>query len=109
MTEQAALNAYVPEEERRVPFKNMLYFGDGDTDVPCMKLTKVNGGHSFVVYQKDQKEAHKLIEQGRVDFAVPADYSKGRELEKTVIFVMDEIVARHKKEARRIEQIKKMK
>ena len=94
VTEQKKLNEYVPEEQRRVPFRNMIYFGDGDTDVPCMKLTKVNGGHSLVVYQKDKKEAEKLIGENRVDFAVKADYSAGRELDRTVKAVIDEIIAK---------------
>lgn len=96
VTDQKGLNEYVPEEKRRVPFCNMIYFGDGDTDVPCMKLTRVNGGHSLVVYQDDRKEAFKLIEEGRVDFAVKADYRSGKPLEKTVQQVIDEIVAHHK-------------
>lgn len=96
VTDQKSLNEYTPDEKRRVPFGNMIYFGDGDTDVPCMKLTRVNGGHSFVVYQDDRHEALKLIDEGRVDFAVKADYRPGKTLEKTVQAVIDEIVARHK-------------
>ena len=91
VTDQRSLNTYVPDHERRVPFTNMIYFGDGDTDVPCMKLTRVNGGHSIAVYQEDEKEASKLIREGRVDFAFPADYRKGRKLEKTVFTIIDEI------------------
>ena len=65
VTEQAELNRFVPDDDRRVPFRNMIYFGDGDTDVPCMKLTKVNGGHSIVVYQNDRAEAERLIAENR--------------------------------------------
>jgi hypothetical protein len=93
VTDQHSLNRYVPDEERRVPFTNMIYFGDGDTDVPCMKLTRVNGGHSIAVYQEDEHEASKLIREGRVDFAFPADYRKGRKLEKTVFTIIDEIAS----------------
>ncbi len=93
VTDQHSLNKYFPDEDRRVPFTNMIYFGDGDTDVPCMKLTRVNGGHSIAVYQDDSKEASKLIREGRVDFAFPADYRKGRKLEKTVFTIIDEIAA----------------
>ncbi|MBR0373806.1 MAG: haloacid dehalogenase-like hydrolase [Mogibacterium sp.] len=94
VTDQTGLNTYVPEDQRRVPFSNMIYFGDGDTDVPCMKLTKVNGGHSIAVYQDDSTEAKKLIGEGRVDFALPADYSKGRVLERTVFTIIDEVAAK---------------
>ena len=99
VTDQHSLNRYVPDEERRVPFTNMIYFGDGDTDVPCMKLTKVNGGHSIAVYQDDEEEASKLIHEGRVDFAFPADYRAGRKLEKTVFTIIDEIAAMEKLKA----------
>ena len=96
VTDQHSLNNYVPDEDRRVPFTNMIYFGDGDTDVPCMKLTRVNGGHSIAVYQEDYKEASKLIREDRVDFAFPADYRKGHRLEKTVFTIIDEIAALEK-------------
>jgi len=96
VTEQRALNEYVPEDRRRIPFRNMIYFGDGDTDIPCMKLTKVNGGHSFVVYQKDEKESERLISENRVNFAFKADYRKGSALEKAVLAVIDSIAATEK-------------
>ena len=93
VTEQRALNEYVPEDKRRIPFRNMIYFGDGDTDIPCMKLTKVNGGHSIVVYQKDKKESERLISENRVNFAFKADYRKDSPLEKAVKSVIDNIAA----------------
>ncbi len=99
VTEQRALNEYVPEDKRRIPFRNMIYFGDGDTDIPCMKLTKVNGGHSFVVYQKDKHESERLISENRVNFACKADYRKGSPLEKAVLAVIDNIAATEKLKA----------
>jgi len=93
VTEQRALNEYVPEDKRRIPFRNMIYFGDGDTDIPCMKLTKVNGGHSIVVYQKDKKESERLISENRVNFAFKADYRKDLPLEKAVKSVINNIAA----------------
>ena len=93
VTEQKDLNRYVPDDERRVPFRNMIYFGDGDTDVPCMKLTKVNGGHSIVVYQNDRAEAERLINENRANFAFKADYRKGSALEKAVKAIIDQIAA----------------
>lgn len=53
VTEHRAHNEFMPEEKRRVPFSNMIYIGDGLTDVPSMKLTKLNGGHSIAVWQDD--------------------------------------------------------
>lgn len=93
VTEQKQLNRFVPDDDRRIPFRNMIYFGDGDTDVPCMKLTKVNGGHSIVVYQSDRAEAERLISENRANFAFKADYSKGRPLEHAVFAIIDQIAA----------------
>lgn len=93
VTEQSKLNRYVPEDERRIPFRNMVYFGDGDTDVPCMKLTKLNGGHSIVVYQNEKEVAARLINENRANFARKANYSKGSALEKTVKAIIDGIAA----------------
>lgn len=77
------LNRYVPEDERSVPFRNMIYIGDGLTDVPCMKLVKSRGGYSVAVYQK-RKRPTELLHDGRVDFAVLADYSENSELDEVV-------------------------
>jgi Putative Phosphatase. len=79
------LNRYTPEEKRPIPFRNMIYIGDGMTDVPCMKLVKFSGGHSIAVYQDGTKEKTDiLLAENRVDFTAPADYSKGSELEMLV-------------------------
>jgi len=93
VTEQKELNRYKPDDERRIPFRNMVYFGDGDTDVPCMKLTKLNGGHAVVVYQKDKEEAERLIGENRANFAFKANYGKGSALEKAVKAIIDKIAA----------------
>ncbi|MEG1790574.1 MAG: haloacid dehalogenase-like hydrolase, partial [Oscillospiraceae bacterium] len=93
VTDNRGLNEYMPEDLRRVPFRNMIYIGDGLTDVPCMKLTKVNGGHSIAVYQTDRREADGMIRHGRVDYVVPADYTKGSEMEQTVFEVIDQVAA----------------
>ncbi len=89
-TDDVALNRYVPEEERPVPFRNMVYIGDGLTDVPCMKLVKANGGHSVAVYGKGLKhKVEELLLNKRVDFVAPADYSEGHELDRLVKRIVD--------------------
>ena len=93
VTEHRALNEFMPEEKRRVPFSNMIYVGDGLTDVPSMKLTKLNGGHSIAVWQENEGVSNEMLLEGRVDFAVKADYSRGSEMEKTVFAVIDQIAA----------------
>ena len=85
ISENNELNAYTPEDERRVPFENMIYIGDGLTDVPCMKLVKVNGGYSIAVHKPGQQQkVQPLIRDGRVDIIAEADYSEGSDLETTV-------------------------
>lgn len=93
VTENKGLNEFMPENRRRVPFQNMIYIGDGLTDVPCMKLTKANGGHAIAVYQDNKREADNMILSNRVDFIVNADYSKGSEMELTVFEIIDEVAA----------------
>jgi len=79
------LNKYIPEDERPVPFRNMIYIGDGLTDVPCMKLVKANGGYSIAVYPKGKRsKVEDLLRDKRVDFILPADYSNGSDLDNTV-------------------------
>ncbi len=95
VTEHRELNEYTPEEERRIPFTNMIYIGDGFTDVPCMKLVKVNGGHSVAVYSNEDDSARDIMKQGRVDYMAKTDYSKGSKLEKTVFSILDLVKANH--------------
>jgi phosphoserine phosphatase len=79
------VNKYTPEDERAVPFRNMIYIGDGLTDVPCMKLVKLNGGYSIAVFQKRQKsKVEELLQHQRVDYLAYADYSENSELDKIV-------------------------
>lgn len=93
VTEHTKLNEYTPDNKRRIPFRNMIYIGDGFTDVPCMKLVKVNGGHSIAVYQDDIQIANEMIKQGRVDFTAYSDYSKNSKMERIVFAVIDQIKA----------------
>jgi len=91
----ARLNRYTPENDRPVPFHNMIYIGDGLTDVPCMKLVKANGGQSIAVYDqsKGKDAAEGLKSADRVNFVVPADYGQGSEIEIVVKAIMKKIQA----------------
>ena len=92
LSDDKKLNDFVPEDERRVPFRNMIYIADGITDVPCMKLVKINGGYSIAVYQKKKKDqADELLKNDRVDFVAQANYKEGSELDKLVKDVISEI------------------
>ena len=97
LSDDKSLNNYVPEDERRVPFRNMIYIADGITDVPCMKLVKVNGGYSIAVYQKKKKgQANELLRDNRVNYIVQADYKEDSELDKLIKDVISEIASKDK-------------
>lgn len=89
------VNRYVEEEKRPVPFRHMIYVGDGTTDIPCMRLVKNYGGHSIAVYNPDQKGARKelntLIRDNRVNHVCPADYTEGSEIDQLVRAIIDKI------------------
>ncbi len=96
VTENDGLNEFMEEDKRRVPFRNMVYIGDGLTDVPCMKLVRTNGGHSIAVFQDSRDKVNELLLQGRVDYVERADYSQGGEMEKAVFAVIDQAAAVNK-------------
>lgn len=86
--------AFVPEDIR-VPFRNMIYIGDSDTDIPCMKLVNVNGGHSIGVYNaetSDKTKVFKMMREGRIKYFAPADYSNGSQLDNLVKAIIDRTV-----------------
>jgi len=77
---------------RRIPYRNMIYFGDGMTDVPIMILVKNNGGTSIAVYKDgEEQKVASLLEDGRVNFVCKADYSEKHELEQIVKLIIDNI------------------
>lgn len=79
------VNASRPDDDRRVYFNNMIYIGDGLTDVPCMKLVKQSGGHSIALYQNGQKDkVQPLLIHERVDWIFEADYRKGQALDQAM-------------------------
>lgn len=95
ISENSKVNKYMPEKERHIPFKHMIYFGDGETDIPCMKLVKQQGGNSIAVYKpynsKKKQCAEELIHDKRANFACSADYSKDGEIYKIVESIIKQI------------------
>ncbi len=85
VSDDKALNASMPDEHKRVSFVNMVYIGDGLSDVPCMKMMRSYGGQAIAVYQDANRGAvEELLRKERVDFIYPADYRAGSPLENTV-------------------------
>ena len=79
------LNASMPDDKKRVPFRNMVYIGDGLSDVPCMKMMRTYGGVAIAVWQPESRTAvEELLSSDRVDFIFPADYRAGTALDETV-------------------------
>ncbi len=95
VSDNSKVNQYVPDNKRPIPFPRMIYFGDGETDIPCMKMVKEHNGHSIAVYNNEDKEkmAQQLIRDGRANFMCPANYSKGSAMNIVVKRILDKIKA----------------
>ncbi|MGE8942286.1 HAD family hydrolase [Leptospira interrogans] len=89
------INQHMPEGNRPIPFGNMIYFGDGDTDVPSMAVMRKNGGHAIAVYPpgKARVKCMDLFKAGRIDFFAAADYRRGSDLFKRTCLLIDRILA----------------
>lgn len=99
------VNDYFPPEKLRVPFRNMVYIGDSDTDIPCMKLVTVNGGHSIGVYDpetQDRAKVHKMTRDRRIRYFAPADYRDGSALDSLVKTIVLKTAAYEKLEEKHI-------
>ena len=71
-------------DDEVLPFKNIIYIGDSQTDIPSFKVVKNSGGMSICVYHPDndnsKKTAQKCFIEGRVNYFTPADYREGSDL-----------------------------
>lgn len=89
------INNYVPDSERKVPFTNMIYIGDGETDIPCFRLVKDRGGYSIAVYKPNTKGAkaklNNLAKDGRINFMAPADYKINSLLDRIIKSIIDKV------------------
>ena len=94
------LNTYMKESERPIPFENMIFIGDGDTDIPTMKMLSYKGGHSIAVYDPEKDSSslnkiHRLISEDRVNFVAPADYKENSQVEIIVKGIVGRIARKH--------------
>lgn len=88
------VNEYMPDEERRIPYTRIIYFGDGMTDIPSMKMVKNHGGTAIAVYKPHshyKAKAIKLLKDNRVNFALPADYRDGKEIDCVIKTILNKI------------------
>ncbi len=97
--DNSTINRFMEEADRPVPFRNIIYLGDGETDIPAMKMVTHQGGRAIAVYSARRRNAKRnavrLVTENRANAAVPADYRKGLPLERAVRATLDEISARH--------------
>jgi hypothetical protein len=93
--DHSVINNYVPKTDRAVPFENMVFIGDGLTDIPCFRLIKDQGGHSIAVYEtsgrKAKQRAKRIFDDGRVNFVAPTDFSDGALLDRIVKGILDKV------------------
>lgn len=90
------VNSYFAPDEYRIPFRNIVYIGDSDTDIPCMKLVNINGGHSIGVYNsetKDKSKVFRMLDENRIKYFIPADYTKGAKLEQLIHQIIDRTIS----------------
>lgn len=95
----SGVNDYFKPEDIRIPFRNMVYIGDSDTDIPCMKLINSYSGHSIGVYNpetKDKRKVYKMMEDKRIKYYTPADYTEGSELDILVKTIIDTTASNEK-------------
>lgn len=87
--DHGSINKYMPEGERPLPFERMIFIGDGETDIPSMKMMRHQRGQAIAVFDPQrwsllQEHIAGMIAGDRVDFVAPADYTVGSQLEVTV-------------------------
>ncbi len=89
------VNESMAEDEKRIPFTNMIYFGDGETGVPSRKVVGMFGGHSIAVFNPaiphKRDVARKLLRQGRVGYMTPAIYTRDSRTFRIVCTIIDKI------------------
>ena len=89
------VNESMADENKRIPFSHMIYFGDGETDVPSMKVVNMFGGNAIAVFNPaipaKRAAAQKLLRQGRANFITPANYSRDSRTFRIVTTIIDKI------------------
>jgi hypothetical protein len=108
ITDDYNLNSKMAQKDRHIQFKNMIYFGDGLTDVPSMKMVHEAGGKAVALYQQGKiDKASDLILEGRSDFLTKADYSEGSELDQIVKLILEKISLENEIDEKYIKMIKR--
>ena len=110
VTDDYNLNRQQDESLRRIAYHNMIYIGDGLTDIPCMKLVKERGGKSIALYPKGNREHVKpLVEDARINYVCEADYTPDSPLEKIVKLMIEKMAILEKLKKQEREQLSQYK
>ena len=102
------VNDFFAPDQIRVPFRNMVYIGDSDTDIPCMKLVNSYGGHSIGVYdpvKQDKSKVHRMMRENRIRFFAAADYSENSDMDKLLKAIIDRTVVNERLEQKHFDDI----
>lgn len=98
LSDNRRVNEFVEKRNRPVPFENMVFIGDGSTDIPCFRLIKEQGGLSLAVFKSGARgaraKADKYMQDGRVHCIAPADYTDDSKLDHIIKAYIDEVAAR---------------
>jgi len=90
------INEHMPLSARPIPFPNILYIGDGLTDVPCMTVTTKQGGYAIAVYKPGSKKGlatcKKLLGAGRVELIAKANYRNKSDLDFAIKSILDTMI-----------------
>ena len=106
VTDDYNLNRLQDESLRRIAYRNMIYIGDGMTDIPCMKMLKSKGGKSIALYQSGRSETVKpLVEDERINYVCVADYSPNSSLEKIVKLMIENMAILEKLKSKEEQQL----
>ena len=102
------VNDFFAPDQIRVPFRNMVYIGDSDTDIPCMKLVNSYGGHSIGVYdpvRQDKSKVHRMMRENRIRFFAAADYSEDSDMDKLLKAIIDRTVVNERLEQKHFDDM----
>lgn len=95
---QINVNSRMAEEDRRIPFQNMIYLADGPSDVPVFSILNRYGGKTYAVYRPGVRaefmQVRGLSEEGRVDGYGEADYRQGTHTEMWITTSVEQIASR---------------
>ncbi len=110
VTDDYNLNRQQDDSSRSISYNNMIYIGDGMTDIPCMKMVKERGGKSIALYASGRSKTVKpLVEDDRINFVCVADYSPNSTLEKMVKLIIENMAILEKVKVKEEQQLSQYK